>query len=118
MDIRKLTENRRRRARGHQAKNIEVINTAKLTSLFDRIVVASGDSNRQTAARAQRAGQGQGAGDTSSASRRRDGELVLWISATTSSYHAAAIRDYYNLEELGRRREAVRLTADAAHSAE
>ena len=30
-----------------KGRDIEVINTAKLTPLFERIVVASGDSNRQ-----------------------------------------------------------------------
>ena len=31
-----------------KARDIEVINTTKLTAQFDRIIVASGDSNRQT----------------------------------------------------------------------
>ena len=30
-----------------KGKDIEVINTAKLTPLFERIIIASGDSNRQ-----------------------------------------------------------------------
>mgnify|MGYP000635590133 CR=1 FL=1 len=30
-----------------KGKDIEVINTSKLTPLFERIVVVSGDSNRQ-----------------------------------------------------------------------
>ena len=30
-----------------KGKDIEIINTSKLTPLFERIIVASGDSNRQ-----------------------------------------------------------------------
>ena len=36
-----------------KAKDIQVINTTRLTSLFDRAIVASGDSNRQTRALAR-----------------------------------------------------------------
>ena len=36
-----------------KGKDIEVINTSKLTSMFDRIVVATGDSNRQVKALAR-----------------------------------------------------------------
>ncbi|MFX7329373.1 RsfS/YbeB/iojap family protein, partial [Acinetobacter baumannii] len=31
-----------------KAKDIEVIDTSKFNALFDRLVIASGDSNRQT----------------------------------------------------------------------
>ena len=36
-----------------KARDIEVFNTTGLTSLFDRVIVASGDSNRQTRALAR-----------------------------------------------------------------
>ena len=36
-----------------KAKDIQVIDSTRLTSLFDRVVVASGDSNRQTRALAR-----------------------------------------------------------------
>ena len=49
MDIRKL-QKIVVAAPGDQGQDIEVINTTKLTALFDRIVIASGDSNRQTRA--------------------------------------------------------------------
>ena len=38
-----------------KAKDIQVINTTRLTSLFDRAIVASGGSNRQTPALARHA---------------------------------------------------------------
>ena len=36
-----------------KARDIEVIDTTKLTALFDRMIVASGDSGRQTRALAR-----------------------------------------------------------------
>ena len=36
-----------------KGRDIEVLNTTKLTSLFDRVIIASGDSNRQVKALAR-----------------------------------------------------------------
>ena len=36
-----------------KAKDIEVINTTRLTALFERVIIATGDSNRQTRALAR-----------------------------------------------------------------
>jgi hypothetical protein len=42
-----------------KGRDIEVINTSRLTALFDRIVIACGDSNRQVKSlAAKRSGQG------------------------------------------------------------
>ena len=47
MDIRKLQKVVVSALEDIKGKDIEVINTAKLTSMFDRLVIATGDSNRQ-----------------------------------------------------------------------
>ena len=47
MDIRKLQKIVVSALEDIKGKDIEVINTTKLTSMFDRLVIATGDSNRQ-----------------------------------------------------------------------
>ena len=53
MDIRKLQRIVVEALEDIKGKDIEVINTTKLTSLFDRLVIATGDSNRQVKALAR-----------------------------------------------------------------
>lgn len=53
MDIRKLQKIAVNALEDIKAKDIEIIDTRKLTSLFDKIIIASGDSNRQTKALAR-----------------------------------------------------------------
>ncbi|MFZ1246910.1 MAG: ribosome silencing factor, partial [Azonexus sp.] len=53
MDIRKLQKIIVSALEDIKGKDIEVINTSKLTSMFDRIVIATGDSNRQVKSLAQ-----------------------------------------------------------------
>lgn len=105
-----------------KAKNIEVINTAKLTSLFDRIVIASGDSNRQTRALARNVQDKvkEAGGHIVSIEGEETGEWVLVdLGDIVVHIMQPAIRDYYNLEELWTTTpKRVRLTADTAHSAE
>jgi ribosome-associated protein len=47
MDLRKLQKLVVSALEDIKGRDIEVLNTTKLTSLFDRIVIATGDSNRQ-----------------------------------------------------------------------
>ncbi len=53
MDIRKLQKIAVNALEDIKGKDIEIIDTRKLTSLFDKIIIASGDSNRQTKALAR-----------------------------------------------------------------
>jgi len=53
MDTRKLQKIAVSALEDIKGKDIEVIDTRKLTSLFDKIIIASGDSNRQTKALAR-----------------------------------------------------------------
>ena len=50
MDIRKLQKIVVAALEDIKGKQIEVINTSKLTSMFDYVVIATGDSNRQVKA--------------------------------------------------------------------
>ena len=53
MDLRKLQKIAVTALEDIKAKDIEIIDTRKLTSLFYKIIIASGDSNRQTKALAR-----------------------------------------------------------------
>ena len=86
-----------------KAKDIEVIDTSKLTPLFDRVIIASADSNRQTRALARNvhdkvreAGQ-----EVLSIEGEETGEWVL-VDLADIVVHIMqpAVRSYYNIEEL------------------
>ena len=53
MDLKKLQKLVVSALEDIKGRDIEVLNTTKLTSLFDRIVIATGDSNRQVKALAR-----------------------------------------------------------------
>ncbi|PKO52794.1 MAG: ribosome silencing factor, partial [Betaproteobacteria bacterium HGW-Betaproteobacteria-21] len=84
-------------------RDIEVINTAKLTAQFERIVVASGESNRQTRALARHVqDKVKEAGGTVIGIEGEDtGEWVLVdLGDVVVHIMQPAIRSHYNLEEL------------------
>lgn len=86
-----------------KAKDIQVIDTSKLTALFDRIVIASADSNRQTRALAHNIQDKVKAagGEVVSVEGEETGEWVLVdLGAIVVHIMQPAIRSYYNLEEL------------------
>ena len=86
--------------KGH---DIEVLNTSKLTSLFDRIVIASGDSNRQVKALARNVQEKvlEAGGEILSSEGEDNGERVL-VDLGDIVVHVMqpAVRAHYNLEEL------------------
>ncbi len=88
-----------------KAKNIVALNVSKLTSLFDYLVVATGDSNRQTRALANNVKERlKERGAKVYGSEGEDtGEWVL-VDLGDIVVHVMqpAIRDYYTLEELWR----------------
>ena len=47
MDIRKLQKIAVAALEDIKGKNIEILNTAKISSMFDRVIICTGDSNRQ-----------------------------------------------------------------------
>lgn len=94
-----------------KARDIEVINTSKLSSLFDRIVIASADSTRQTKALARSVHDkvAEAGGEILSIEGAGSGEWVLVdLGSIVVHIMQPAVRSYYNLEELWRARPARR----------
>jgi ribosome-associated protein len=103
MDIRKLQRVTVEALEDVKAKDIEVINTTKLTSLFDRIIVASGDSNRQVKALARSVADAvREAGGTVIGTEGEDGGEWVLVDLGDIVVHVMqpAVRTYYNIEEL------------------
>ncbi|GAB3626014.1 iojap protein family protein [Pandoraea terrae] len=103
MDIRKLQRLIVDALEDIKAQDIKVYNTQHLTSLFDRVVIASGTSNRQTKALAAsvRDKVKSAGGDIISIEGEDVGEWVL-VDCGDAIVHVMqpALRQYYNLEEI------------------
>lgn len=103
MDIRKLQRVIVDALEDVKAQDIKVFNTSHLTSLFDRVIVASGTSNRQTKALASnvRDSVKENGGDIISTEGDDVGEWVL-VDCGDAVVHILqpALRQYYNLEEI------------------
>ncbi|MGE5385685.1 MAG: ribosome silencing factor [Betaproteobacteria bacterium] len=103
MDVRKLQKivvDALEEIKGH---DIEVINTTKLTSLFDRIVIASGTSNRQVKSLARNVQEKvrEAGGEVISVEGEDNGEWVLVdLGDIVVHLMQPTVRAYYNLEEL------------------
>ena len=86
-----------------KGKDIALINTSKLSSMFQSIVIASGDSNRQTRALARNVSEKVRAagGEVLSIEGEETGEWVL-VDLGDMLVHVMqpAVRSYFNLEEL------------------
>jgi ribosome-associated protein len=86
-----------------KARDIEVMDVRKLTSLFDYMIVASADSARQTKALARNVHDRikQAGGRVVGIEGEQAGEWVLVdLGAVVIHVMQPAIRDYYNLEQL------------------
>ncbi|WP_010102437.1 ribosome silencing factor, partial [Burkholderia oklahomensis] len=103
MDIRKLQRVIVDALEDIKAQDIKVFNTSHLTELFDRVIVASGTSNRQTKALASnvRDKVKEAGGDVVSSEGEDTGEWVL-VDCGDAVVHILqpALRQYYNLEEI------------------
>lgn len=121
MDIRKLQKIVVAALEDIKGKDIEVINTTKLTSLFDRLVIASGDSNRQVKALARNVQDKvrESGGQVNSVEGEDQGEWVL-VDLGDLVVHVMqpTVRAYYNLEELWQTTPAGRRKATAAAAEE
>jgi ribosome-associated protein len=103
MDIRKLQRLIVDALEDVKAHDIVVLNTTKLSDLFDRVVIASGTSNRQTRSLANSVVEkikGAG-GEVLSVEGTENGEWVL-VDLGDAVVHLMqpAIRKYYSLEEI------------------
>lgn len=86
-----------------KARDIVVFEVKKMTAMFDRVVVATGDSNRQCRALAQRVQESVKAegGKVYGVEGEGTGEwLLVDLGDTVVHIMQPAIRQYYNLEEL------------------
>lgn len=103
MDLKKLQQLVVSALEDIKGRDIEVINTSRLTSLFERIVIASGDSNRQVKALARSVQEkvGEAGGEVLSVEGEDNGEWVL-VDLGDIVVHVMqpAVRAHYNLEEL------------------
>ncbi len=86
-----------------KAQDIVVFNTEHLSSLFERVVIASGTSNRQTKALA--ASVRDGVREAGFAKPRMEGEdngewIIVDCGAVVVHIMQPAIRTYYHLEEI------------------
>jgi ribosome-associated protein len=86
-----------------KAQDIKVFNTSEMTSLFDRVIVASATSNRQTRALASSVAEKVKAlgGNVIATEGEDTGEWVL-VDVGDIIVHIMqpAIRAYYNLEQV------------------
>ena len=116
MDIRKLQRVVVDALEDVKAHDIKVFNTAELSDMFERVVIASGTSNRQTRALASWVVEKvkQAGGDIVSVEGEDAGEWVL-VDCNEAIVHIMqpAYRAYYNLEEIWGNKP-VRLKSTAA----
>ncbi|MBT9494650.1 MAG: ribosome silencing factor [Paucibacter sp.] len=103
MDIRKLQRAIVDGLEDVKAQNIVVFNTEHLTPLFERVILASGTSNRQTKALASavRVTVKERGMDVLRCEGEENGEwIIVDCGAAVVHVMQPAIRDYYHLEEL------------------
>jgi len=103
MDIRKLQRAIVDGLEDVKAQNIAVFNTEHLTPMFERVIVASGTSNRQTKALASsvRETVKERGWPVLSVEGAENGEwIIVDCGAAVAHIMQPAIRDYYRLEEI------------------
>ncbi|MBL8470706.1 MAG: ribosome silencing factor [Rhodocyclaceae bacterium] len=103
MDIRKLQRIVVSALEDIKGRDIEVLNTRKLTPMFDRVVIASADSTRQVKALARNVQEkAKEAGAEVLGTEGEDsGEWVLVdLGAIVVHVMQPTVRSFYNLEEL------------------
>jgi ribosome-associated protein len=103
MDLKKLVKLITNALEDIKARDIDVIPTAKLTAMFDYLVIASGDSNRQVRALARNVeDKVREAGlEVLSVEGEDSGEWVLVdLGPVVVHVMQPAVRNYYALEEL------------------
>jgi ribosome-associated protein len=103
MDIRKLQRAIVDGLEDVKGQNIVVFNTEHLSPLFERVIIASGTSNRQTKALASSvrdAVKGRGLPVLRTEGEDNGEWIIVDCGAAVVHVMQPAIRDYYHLEEL------------------
>ncbi|MGE0557664.1 MAG: ribosome silencing factor [Burkholderiales bacterium] len=86
-----------------KGRDIVVFNVRKMTALFDKVIIVSGDSNRQVRALANNVCEEvkKAGGRVFGSEGEQTGEWVLVdLGAVIVHVMQPAIRQYYNLEEI------------------
>ena len=86
-----------------KGRDILVLNTARLPSMFERVVIASGESNRQVKALADRVQERvkETGGRVYGVEGERGGEWVLVdLGDVVVHIMHPTVREFYNLEEI------------------
>ena len=117
MDIRKLQRAIVDGLEDVKAQHITVFNTEHLSSMFERVIIASGTSNRQTkalAASVRDSVRGRGMQVLRTEGEDSGEWIIVDCGAAVVHVMQPAIRQYYNLEELwGDKAVKMKLGADA-----
>ena len=116
MDVRKLQKVAVGALEDIKARDIEVINTTKISSLFDRIIIASADSARQTKSLARSVQNKvlEAGGRVLGMEGEETGDwIVVDLGDIVVHIMQPAVRSYYNLEELWSAKPAARRKAAA-----
>ena len=103
MDIRKLQRTIVDGLEDVKGQNIAVFNTEHLSPLFERVIIASGTSNRQTkalAASVRDAVKSKGLGPTRTEGEENGEWIIVDCGAAVVHLMQPSIRDYYHLEEI------------------
>ena len=103
MDIRKLQRVIVDGLEDVKGQNIVVFNTEHLSPLFERVVIASGTSNRQTkalAASVRDAVKSKGFGPTRTEGEENGEWIIVDCGAAVVHLMQPGIREYYHLEEI------------------
>ena len=103
MDIRKLQRAIVDGLEDVKGQNIVVLNTEHLSALFERVVIASGTSNRQTkalAASVRDAVKSKGFGPTRTEGEENGEWIIVDCGAAVVHLMQPGIREYYHLEEI------------------
>jgi len=86
-----------------KGRDIVVFNTARMPSMFERVVIASGDSNRQVKALAHNVQEKvrESGGRVYGVEGERGGEwLLVDLGDVVVHLMHPTVRDFYNLEEI------------------
>jgi ribosome-associated protein len=103
MDIRKLQRAIVDGLEDVKAQNITVFNTEHLSSMFERVIIASGSSNRQTKALAssvRESVKSRGMPVLSTEGEDNGEWIIVDCGAAVVHVMQPAIREYYHLEEI------------------
>ncbi|MBU6260350.1 MAG: ribosome silencing factor [Burkholderiales bacterium] len=103
MDIRKLQRAIVDGLEDVKAQHIAVFNTEHLSSMFERVIIASGTSNRQTkalAASVRDAVKSRGMQVMSTEGEDNGEWIIVDCGAAVAHIMQPAIREYYHLEEI------------------